>query len=294
MAKKIIAFILAAFTVFSFASCGKKEEKEDKDSKKSTTLATTAVEKSGDKTTSSEERTSDKTNVDEDEGNTGSTTPSSQSNTQKQGHETGDSTGWKYSYALPQPKKANTGVSWNLLLVNRDYILDDNFVNTISLVRVLEDSEEYLDSRVVPHYKEMFEAAAADGYYLTPCSGYRSYDLQKENFEELIDSYMSGGMSKKDATLEASETILPPGTSEHNAGLAMDIICLRTSFENDPEFAWLQSHAQDYGFILRYPKDKQDITKIVYEPWHWRYVGVDVAKKMKQSGQCLEEYLGVY
>ena len=72
----------------------------------------------------------------------------------------------------------------------------------------------------------------------------------------------------------------------------MDIICVQDSFEYSPQYKWLCAHAQDYGFILRYPKDKQSITKIVFEPWHWRYVGVDAAKAMKNSGQCLEEYLG--
>ena len=87
--------------------------------------------------------------------------------------------------------------------------------------------------------------------------------------------------------------ILPPGTSEHNAGLAMDIISQDVDFEKTKAFGWLQEHAQDYGFILRYPKDKEDITKITYEPGHWRYVGKEDAVKIKQSGVCLEEYLGI-
>ena len=73
----------------------------------------------------------------------------------------------------------------------------------------------------------------------------------------------------------------------------MDICSLYESFENSAEFKWLSENAADYGFILRYPKDKQDITKIIYEPWHWRYVGVEAAKAMKASGECFEEYLGV-
>jgi D-alanyl-D-alanine carboxypeptidase len=75
-------------------------------------------------------------------------------------------------------------------------------------------------------------------------------------------------------------------------GLAMDICGTETSFENTKAFAWLNEHAADYGFILRYPKDKRSITKVMYEPWHWRYVGVENAKAIKASGKCLEEYLG--
>ena len=90
----------------------------------------------------------------------------------------------------------------------------------------------------------------------------------------------------------AATIILPPGTSEHNAGLAMDICSLEQSFDKTAEFRWLNEHAADYGFILRYTEEKQDVTKKIYEPWHWRYVGVENAKAIKASGKCLEEYLG--
>ena len=116
---------------------------------------------------------------------------------------------------------------------------------------------------------------------------------QKNNFERKINTYIDAGYSKVEATQKAATIILPPGTSEHNAGLAMDICSLEQNFEETKEFEWLCENAADYGFILRYPEDKQDITKIIYEPWHWRYVGVEAAQEMKASGECLEEYLGV-
>jgi D-alanyl-D-alanine carboxypeptidase len=127
---------------------------------------------------------------------------------------------------------------------------------------------------------------------LTPLSGHRRISTQKTNFENKIKYYMGQGYDRTTATQKAAEIILPPGTSEHNAGLAMDIISLDVSFENTEAFRWLQNHAQDYGFILRYPKDKEKITGITYEPWHWRYVGVGYAREINQSGLCLEEYLG--
>lgn len=198
---------------------------------------------------------------------------------------------WKYNYALPTPAVADTSGPWNLILVNRDYSLPSGYLNSVNLVYVCNSSER-LDSRAAVYYEKMYKAAAADGLYLTPNSGYRSYDLQKRNFENRINNNIYQGYSKVNATIEASKVILPPGTSEHNAGLAMDIISVYDSFANSPQYAWLCKHAQDYGFILRYPKDKQNITKIVYEPWHWRFVGVEAAKAMKKSGQCLEEYLG--
>ena len=138
----------------------------------------------------------------------------------------------------------------------------------------------------------MFEAASKDGVYLTPCSGYRDYELQKRNYNNKIGYYESLGYSKKDAAVKAATIIMPPGSSEHNLGYAMDIVCVDEWFEDTDEFQWLMTNAADYGFILRYPKDKQDITKVTYEPWHWRYVGVEAAKEMKASGKVLEEYLG--
>ena len=204
---------------------------------------------------------------------------------------------YAYAYAGFSPKLAEINEDkWYLMLVNRDYILPDDY--TVKTAKTVIDiyggyDRGYLDYRVAPHFIEMYNAALEDGLKLSPLSGYRSVARQKNNFENLIRDYMNKGYSKAQATVLASEIILPPSTSEHNAGLAMDILSLEVSFENSDEFAWLQEHAADYGFILRYPKDKQDITKITYEPWHWRYVGVKAAKEMKASGECLEEYLGL-
>ena len=179
--------------------------------------------------------------------------------------------------------------NWNLTLVNSGYRIPDNY--TPDLVYVCGSSER-LDSRVAKHYENMFEAASKDGVYLTPCSGYRSYERQEINYNNKIGYYESLGYSKEDAAVKAATIIMPPGSSEHNLGYAMDIVCVDEWFEDTDEFQWLMKNAQDYGFILRYPKDKQDITKVTYEPWHWRYVGVEAAKEMKASGQVLEEYLG--
>ena len=82
-----------------------------------------------------------------------------------------------------------------------------------------------------------------------------------------------------------------PGTSEHNLGLAVDFNYVNLDFENTKAFTWLKENAEDYGFILRYRKDKEDITKVEYEPWHWRYVGKEHAKKINELDMCLEEYI---
>lgn len=259
--KKLLAVITALCIAASFAACSRSGGEDN--------TTTTSADSSGAELTS------------KDGGD-----PDSEATTKDQPL----ASTWDYAYAIETPKVADTSGDWNLLLVNREHALPENYIDSVELVNVC-NTDEQLDKRVASHYEDMFNAAAADGLYLTPCSGYRSYELQKRNFQSRIDMYMGQGMTMTDATIEASKVILPPGTSEHNAGLAMDIISVQDSFENTEHFKWLCENAQDFGFILRYPKDKQDITKIVYEPWHWRYVGVEAAREMKKSGECFEEYL---
>ena len=207
-------------------------------------------------------------------------------------HNYGQGADYAYAYAGFTPKQADLNArEWNLMLVNRNYILPQDYSPDLS--EAVKGSGVRMDSRVSPHYQAMYDAAQKDGITLTPLSGHRRISTQKTNFENKIQKYVNQGYDRAEATRMAAKIILPPGTSEHNAGVAMDIISLDVDFEETKAFAWLQEHAQDYGFILRYPKNKESITEITYEPWHWRYVGVQHAKAIKQSGQTLEEYLGV-
>ncbi len=196
---------------------------------------------------------------------------------------------YAYAYAGFNPQLADMSVPFNEILLNRYYCLPDGYKP--KLAPAIDGSKIMLDYRVAPYYKMMYEAALADSITLTPISGYRSFARQKENFEWEIANNQKKGMDIVKATQKAAEVRLLPGTSEHNAGLAMDICSLSTKFETTKEFQWLQEHAHEYGFILRYPKDKTDITKITYEPWHYRYVGLELAQQLKQSGQVLEEVL---
>lgn len=178
---------------------------------------------------------------------------------------------------------------WNLIVVNAGREMPEGY--TPQLKEIL-GCGKYLDYRVAPHYEEMYYAAKKDGITLTPYSAYRSYDRQKNNYNNLTQSYMSQyNLSEAEARKKAATVILPPGTSEHNLGFAMDICGTESSFSGTKEYAWLQQHAHEYGFILRYTAEKQPITGIIPEPWHWRYVGVEYAEKIKNSGLCLEEYL---
>lgn len=182
-----------------------------------------------------------------------------------------------------------TGDDWNLVVVNTEREIPGDYVPKLAEVA---SSGVYMDYRVAPHYNEMYMAAKKDGITLTPYSGYRSYARQQRNYNNLTQQYMSQyGLTKEAAAAKAATVILPPGTSEHNLGLAMDICNTNSSFENQKEYKWLTEHAHEYGFILRYTAEKQPITGIIPEPWHWRYVGVEHAEKIKNSGLCLEEYL---
>ncbi len=179
--------------------------------------------------------------------------------------------------------------NWHLTLVNTGYRISDTYEPDLVYVC---GSGERLDKKVAEHYEKMFNAAQKDGVNLTPCSGYRSYETQEINYNRKIDYFVSQGFTKEESKVKAATIIMPPGSSEHNLGYAMDIVCVEEWFETTDEFKWLQKNAADYGFILRYPKEKQDITNVIYEPWHWRYVGVEHAKNIKESDLVLEEYLG--
>jgi len=198
----------------------------------------------------------------------------------------------EYAYAGFNPKTTQISNDLSKIIINSEYCLPEDYSPTLS--EAVKGSGVMLDSRVSPYYQAMYDAAKEDGITLTPVSGYRTIEQQKKNFEARIQNYMEDeGLEKKEATIKAAEIILLPGTSEHNAGLAMDICSLSESFENTEEFEWLSEHAADYGFILRYPKDdaKQAITKITYEPWHYRFVGIKAAQEITKKGITLEEYL---
>ncbi|MEG0978712.1 MAG: M15 family metallopeptidase [Oscillospiraceae bacterium] len=187
---------------------------------------------------------------------------------------------------------------WNLTLLNRSYKLPAGYVpKTQKITLSSKDPRQTekalaqtLDTRVAAEYQKMYDAAAKQGIYLTPYSGYRSIEFQAQIFENYININKKKGYSLEEAKYQASQTVLPPGTSEHNMGIAMDIVNTKNEFEKSEEYKWLDKNAQNFGFILRYPKDKVNVTKIIYEPWHWRYVGVKTAKEMKSSGLCMEEF----
>ena len=145
-------------------------------------------------------------------------------------------------------------------------------------------------------FLSMQKAAAADGVTVWMQSGYRSVKYQTSLYERKTKYYLDKGYDNATAKEKAAAVVNPPGYSEHNCGLAADLNSpehtgLDEGFEKTAAFRWLCEHAGDYGFILRYPKDAEDKTEIIYEPWHWRYVGVENAAKINASGLCFEDYI---
>ena len=140
------------------------------------------------------------------------------------------------------------------------------------------------------------KAAAADGVTVWMQSGYRSVAYQTKLYERKTQYYRDKGYDEATAREKAAAIVNPPGYSEHNCGLAADLNSpehtgLDEGFENTAAFRWLCAHAGEYGFILRYPKGAEDKTEITYEPWHWRYVGVENAARINASGLCFEDYI---
>ena len=182
------------------------------------------------------------------------------------------------------------GENWALTLINKNYTLEKTYSPV--LAPVIEGSSVTADSRVAEAYQAMYNDALEQGCILTPYAGYCSYQRQQTNFENKVQAFVLQGMTREEAELNAEQRVEQGGCSENNAGLAVDVISASAGFASTNEFKWLTEHAHKYGFVLRYPDDKAEITGMIYQPWHWRYVGVEAAQQMKAANQCLEEYLG--
>lgn len=175
---------------------------------------------------------------------------------------------------------------WKLTLVNDRNPLPGGYKPDVASCRDVP-----VDARIAKSLEEMMTAASKDGVTLWLSSGYRSLEAQKTLYNNEVDEKKKGGLGQKQAEETAATVVARPGYSEHNLGLAVDLNGVKDDWYNTPAYKWMQQHAADYGFVLRYPEAKKDITHIIYEPWHYRYVGPDNARKMNQLGMCLEEYV---
>lgn len=181
---------------------------------------------------------------------------------------------------------------WQLVLVNKQHPVPDDYTFTPATIK----GTMKCDARIIDDLTDMMRAAKADGIDLMVCSPYRDYNRQTVLFNRKIDYYMSKGCSYLEAYKITSRTVTVPGASEHQIGLALDIVStayieLDTGFGETKAGKWLKEHGDEYGFILRYPEGREYITGIEYEPWHFRYVGKEAAAAIMEQDITLEEFL---
>lgn len=181
---------------------------------------------------------------------------------------------------------------WNLILINKNHPIPDDYQFTLGTIR----GNMRCDERIIEPLTQMIAHAEEDGIHLSVCSPYRDMERQSYLFERKIKSYRRKGMSYLKAYQMSSQTVTVPGASEHQVGLAVDINCdsywkLDEGFADTDAGRWLADHSWEHGFILRYPKEKEDITGIQYEPWHFRYVGMEAAEIIAKNKITLEEFI---
>ncbi len=183
--------------------------------------------------------------------------------------------------------------SWKMVLVNRNHAVEEGYEPPLEEI----ENNYYFDARAVEYLQKMLADGRKEGLDFWVCSAYRTIEKQTNLFEQQVRDLMAQGYGETEARKEAATAVAYPGTSEHNLGLAVDIVArdyqiLDEKQADTEEARWLEENCWKYGFILRYPTDKTEITGIIFEPWHYRYVGEEAAKEIMERGICLEEYLG--
>lgn len=186
-----------------------------------------------------------------------------------------------------EKKVKNYEKEWNLILVNGSNPIPKGY----SFEKIVLKNKFEVDKRIYPKLQEMFDYAKSQGIYPEIVSAYRTNDEQKELFTNKITKYKNEGYSEEEATQLTLGWVALPGTSEHQVGLALDINADASMNTNDEVYSWLYENSYKYGFIMRYAEDKIDKTGIQYEPWHYRYVGIEHAKYIYENKICLEEYI---
>ena len=182
---------------------------------------------------------------------------------------------------------------WKLTLVNATHPMAEGYRPRVSEI----ENNYYFDSRAVGELQQMLADGLKEGLDFWICSAYRTMEKQTDLYNNKVSRLQAEGLSYEDAYRQAGTVVAYPGTSEHNLGLAADIVAKDYQLLDDkqaetPEAKWLKENCWRYGFILRYPTDKTGETGIIFEPWHYRYVGKEAAREIMEQGICLEEYLG--
>lgn len=187
---------------------------------------------------------------------------------------------------------------WRLVLINKQHPIPDDYNFSLGNIKTVKGTMK-CDERIIDELLSMMQAAKEDGVTLAICSPYRDLNYQEVLFNRKIEAYMKKGMSYMDAYMISSKAVTVPGASEHQIGLAIDIVSddyvtLDEGFADTDAGRWLAEHSCEYGFILRYPEGKEYITSIEFEPWHFRYVGKEAAMVITGEGITLEEFWEKY
>ena len=197
-----------------------------------------------------------------------------------------------YIIRLQSPDIAVPSGDWAMILVNQQSLLPDGFT-----VLTADFEGGQVDARILAICRQMFADAKEDGVTFRLVDAYRSFETQSALYEEKVQDFIAKGNSRENSEVQAATITARPNTSEHQTGLALDIVTptytkRNKGFAQTRAFKWLDANAASYGFIMRYPDGNLEFTGVIYEPWHWRFVGVEAAREMKNSGECFEEYLG--
>lgn len=190
-------------------------------------------------------------------------------------------------------KEESDDGDWRLTLINKWHPISRNY--TITLINLSRGHA--VDERCYPYLQQMMDDCRSAGFFPLICSSYRTWKKQENLYINQVNELAAQGYTREEAEDLAKTSNAVPGTSEHQLGLAVDIVdsnyqMLDEKQETTPVQKWLMENCWKYGFILRYPNGKSNITGIIYEPWHYRYVGVEAASEIYKKGICLEEYLG--
>lgn len=187
-----------------------------------------------------------------------------------------------------ETQKAENLVDWRLILVNAQNPVPADL--NIEFTNLRNDHK--VDSRIYPELQKMFDDCRSAGFLPLIRESYRSYEEQKKIFDDKVSAYKYEGYDNETAYNKAAEYAALPGHSEHQLGLAVDITAENPTINNNEKiWRWLKDNCVEYGFIVRYPLGKEDITGIAFEPWHFRYVGKKAAMEITENGLCLEEYI---
>ena len=296
----ICAVIIVALVVFAVKGIVGFVAGSDSDTDVSSDIVSSDVN-SGSSSDENKDSSSDTVDESSSDSTDESSSDSSSAEEPSSGEEPAGSDEPENNPANAQPVGEKPQQSWSTMLVNQWSYMPEGYVPEVRPISYdgVSPLNNQFDVRAADALEKMLADARKAGYNMYLVSAYRSHNYQVNLFNNKVQEYKDKGYDDTEAYNQASQWVAIPGTSEHCTGLAADIVSstwynsnsdLTHEFEDTEHFDWLYSHCADYGFILRYPKNREATTGITYEPWHYRYVGVEAAKYIMANNITLEEF----